>query len=92
MGVGRTRVAVGMQFTISLIRNKPLAKYGCVTGKKKAKEKRKRGFGVWTLPKETGKDRWKIIWEGCLIRCGGGRGGTDGWFFHCQRERTAKSN
>lgn len=31
------RVTVGTQFTISLIRNKPLANYGCVTGKEKSK-------------------------------------------------------
>jgi len=86
-----------MQYAISLMRNKQLAKYGCVTGNRKEKRKTKRrgeGFGVWTLPKETGKDRWKIIWEGCLIRCWGGgeEEEEEGWFFHCQSERTAKSN
>lgn len=63
---------------------------------RKHKGKRKRGLGVWTLPKETGKDRWKIIWEGCLIRFGGGvEGGREGGReagFSTARERTAKSN
>jgi len=78
--------------------HKPLAKYGCVTGKIiKQRRRGGEGFGAWRLPKETGEDRWKIIREGWLIRCGGGRkGGREGdgrtAGFSTARERTAKSN
>ena len=33
----KKEMRVGMHFTISMIRNKPLAKYGCVTGERKSK-------------------------------------------------------
>lgn len=60
----------------SLMFNNLLAKYGCVTEKKKKAvgKKRRRWFRVWLLPKETGKDR-KIIGEGCLIWRAVGGGG-----------------
>lgn len=69
-----------------------MGRYGSSIEMKKAQEKRKREFITWTKSKETGKDRWKIIWEGCLIQCGGGTADGRLVFPLLERERTAKSN
>lgn len=77
--------------TITLICNKAASKIWLCNRKDTARRRGSKGF-VWMLPKGNGKDRWKIIWEGCLIWSGRGKARVEGCFFHCQRERLNQIN